>query len=114
MDLHYVYKHFRFLGSGGVNLKETECYTGRHGRAYHWRRGTQQQWQPAIKGGYTICYAYDEKGALVSMGIAQCSKVDSFCYYLGREIARGRALKRLEQPVGRVTMRKSRWQRVAV
>lgn len=95
--LHYVYKHFRFLGNGAVNLHETEHHTGRHGRAYHWQRGTQQPWQPSGRGGYTICYVYNPDGELVSTGMAHCSKQDHFCYRLGRDIARGRALKSARQ-----------------
>ena len=107
--LRYVYKHFRFLGHGGVNLKETEHYAGHHGRAYHWRRGTPG-WQPSVRGGYTFCYVYDETGGVVATGRADCSKLDHFCYHLGREIARGRALKSLEEPLLR--LRTTTWDAV--
>lgn len=93
--LFAVYKHFRFLGNGGVSLKDTEHHVGRHGRAYHFQRGRTKTWQPSERGGYTLCFIYNDEGEVVATGVAECSKLDHFCYRLGREISRGRALKTL-------------------
>jgi hypothetical protein len=61
----------------------------------HYTRG-ESKWEPTIYGGLTICYVYrgDE---MVAIGEAQCSTKDQFCYRIGRMIARGRALKNLQQ-----------------
>lgn len=89
--LRIVYKHFRFLGTGGVNARETESYVGLHGRAYHYQRGVTKNWRPSERGGYTHCYIKlgDD---LVWWGIAQCSKKDHFSYAAGRSLALRRAL----------------------
>lgn len=88
-----IWKHFRFLKQGQVNLESTDSYFGRHGTAYHYQRGRTKEWHPFERGGYTLCFIYDGGGKLVAVGRAECSKLDPFSYRLGREISLGRALK---------------------
>ena len=60
----------------------------------HYTRG-KTYWEPALRGGVTRCYIYDDTKELVAIGEAQCSLEDQFVYRIGREISLGRALKNL-------------------
>lgn len=64
------------------------------GKFLRYHRG-RSSWKPTERGGATFCFVYDENGEICAHGLAECSVKDAFCYRLGREIARGRALKML-------------------
>lgn len=51
---------------------------------------------PHTHGGKTVCRVYDGE-VIVATGTAWCSINDPFSYRVGRAIARGRALKVLEE-----------------
>lgn len=53
---------------------------------------------PSPHGGCTFAYVKDAEGNEVARGMAQCSVLDNFDRSLGRTIALGRALKKLEVP----------------
>lgn len=79
-----VFKHFRIDPNGEL---------------HHYRRGKDRKsdtpltsWTPRERGGMTICYIYQDDD-LVGMGMAHCSLKDQFVYRIGRDIAKGRALK---------------------
>jgi hypothetical protein len=103
-EYRFVYQHFRFLPTveeaatmrnPWVPHSGTLFTAGRHGRAYHYQPGNGNG-EPSPRGGYTVCDVYDSKGNCVSRGCAECSHKDSFCYKIGRDISRGRALKALK------------------
>jgi hypothetical protein len=48
------------------------------------------------RGGLTVADAYDSDGILIEFGEAACSMRDNYNKRLGRQIAVGRLLKRLE------------------
>jgi hypothetical protein len=48
------------------------------------------------RGGRTIVTLVDEWGEAVARGEARCSDLDNFCRRRGREIALGRAMKKLK------------------
>lgn len=50
---------------------------------------------PAVRGGMTRCILVDEDGSEY-VGTATCSLHDNFCYRIGREIAYGRAMAKVE------------------
>ena len=50
---------------------------------------------PHTHGGKTVCKVWNEK-EIVAIGTAWCSINDPFSYHIGREIARGRAMKAVE------------------
>ena len=87
--LRFVYKHYR-MPNGCIAYNANTRYIGRHGRALHYRRGGTS-WSPLERGGYTLCYIYDQNGSLVSSAVAECSPKDNFCYRTGRAIAKIRA-----------------------
>jgi len=89
MDTEYriVYKHYRIHLGDPLNV---DCY---------YRRG-QTEWEPAPRGGITECGIYDRDGICITYGKARCSLKDAFCYRVGREISRGRALKSLREKYG--------------
>lgn len=91
-----TYRHYRFLKYPTLPLRpwDAEEFTGRHGVAYHYQRGVTK-WEPLPRGGYTICTVYDDAEIKLLIGIAECSPLDSFCYRIGREIAKGRLIKNL-------------------
>ena len=77
---------------------------GRRGRPraddlFPFPRGNGQKpaWRPAPRGGAAECDLLDDDGKLLSTGRAECSLADAFCYRIGRDIARGRAWKKLEE-----------------
>ena len=74
------YEHYRLRCDGGGLDR------------YH--RG-RSDWQPAERGGCTFCTIADEDGITLVIGAAKCSRKDAFCYRIGRQIAKGRALKAL-------------------
>ena len=64
-----------------------------------YKRGITE-WQPAVRGGCTECFIYDdEMEKILAQGTAVCSVVDNFCYDIGRKIAFGRAMKALQRNV---------------
>jgi len=101
-----TYRHYRF---SKYPQPDSEQYTGRHGVAYHYQRGTQRvrdeqnvctkvrktRWVPRERGGYTLCTIRDDDGSELAIGVAECSPLDPFCYRIGRAISLGRAMKRL-------------------
>jgi hypothetical protein len=91
----FVYQHFRFPTVWHNVISLADSIIGRHGEAFHFQRGTSQ-WTPMPRGGYTRCYVYDQD-YLMATGLAECSPRDSFCYKIGRDISRGRALKALKR-----------------
>ena len=54
------------------------------------------KWQPEPTGGATIVIVEDTKTKQRTFGIARCSVKDNFCYQRGRDIAIGRAKRKLE------------------
>lgn len=52
---------------------------------------------PSPKGGETEAKVFDRDGSLAAMGVATCHERDSFNRRIGRDIALGRALKRLAE-----------------
>jgi hypothetical protein len=54
-------------------------------------------WTPHPRGGVTKVFIEDENGDVQASGTAFCSMADNFCRKIGRKIATGRALKRLEE-----------------
>lgn len=75
------YKHFRYDKKG-------LC------RPYHRSGEDKTVWTPKTKGGMTICTLTNENGLWVE-GVAVCSLDDSFNYQRGREIAYGRARRKM-------------------
>ena len=75
----FVYRHYRY-----------DCY----GSLHHYQQG-QTEFEPAARGGETHCFVKDADNRVISTGISHYSMKDTFCYRLGRNISRGRALKRL-------------------
>lgn len=98
----FVFKHFK-LGDDGITPQGyvpvggiwRNCGERRDILLNYYRRGVTK-WSPALHGGLTICYIY-EGDKVVAMAEAECSTKDAFCYRIGREIAKGRALKQLEE-----------------
>jgi hypothetical protein len=107
----FVYKHYRFYrrfyarrrapAPMGDDSYEGTTFWGRHGLAHHYQRGISL-WSPTERGGYTFCFVYegDDASEPIAVGLAECSPKDAFCYRLGREISRGRALDELEKREG--------------
>lgn len=52
---------------------------------------------PAAKGGETEAKVYDPDDSVVAIGVATCHERDNFSRRIGRDIALGRALKRLAE-----------------
>jgi hypothetical protein len=97
-EYRFVYQHFRFPASQCDDIVTDALWVwGRHGRGLHFRRGEHSGWTPSPRGGYTICRIYTNDNELLAAGLAECSPRDSFCYKLGRDISRGRALKALKR-----------------
>lgn len=76
-NYQFFYTHFRI----DVETDELKRYF----------RG-QSDWKPAAKCGITVCHVLSFDGELVGSGRAWCSPQDAFCYRVGREIAKGKAL----------------------
>lgn len=90
--MYIVYKHFRYTPEGALR---------------HYQRGKNDEgeslcdWKPQPRGGQTTCYIYEDS-EIVASGEAHCSLQDSFCYHIGRDISRGRALLALKVKRGEV------------
>lgn len=99
----FVYKHFRpkncWENFSDAETRELGVSKNLAIPLYHYQRG-QSGWKPAVHGGLTACYVYNGD-TVVATGEAECSIKDAFCYRIGREIARGRALKILEKENGK-------------
>lgn len=75
---------------------------GKHGTFYR-HKGQDPQlnsWleaglQPAPRGGTTACEITMPDGH-TTWGVAECSERDNYCKKIGRDIALGRALKKLQ------------------
>jgi len=89
MDKVQVHRH----NGSGIYFEHYRYPQGRD-ELIRYHRG-RSPWQPAERGGYTMCYIVENDGAIGGIGIARCSEKDAFCYRIGRTIARGRALKAL-------------------
>lgn len=79
--VHFTYRHWRITGDD-------------HTLKYYQRK--ESTWMPQPKGGYTECVVWVGEGderERISIGWALCSEKDNFCYRVGRQIAKGRALK---------------------
>jgi len=77
----FVYRHYRY---------------DQYGTLHHYQQG-QSEFEPAARGGETHCFVKDADSRVVATGVAHCSLKDTFCYRLGRNISKGRALKRLTE-----------------
>lgn len=62
---------------------------------YPYSRG-KTNWTPACQGGLTACTILDENGNEFHAK-SECSLKDNFVYAIGRKIAYGRALKKMQQ-----------------
>ena len=51
----------------------------------------------SAKGGETEAKVYGPDDSVVAIGVATCHERDNFCRRIGRDIALGRALKRLRE-----------------
>lgn len=102
-ELRFVYKHFRpmeTLYEGAIFPAWAKDVDRRFrercgGYVFHYQRG-ETAWIPNTHGGLTACMIYDGDD-MVAHAEAECSIKDAFCYHIGREIAKGRALKKLEE-----------------
>jgi hypothetical protein len=100
----FVYKHYRplevlyDLSIFPTDMHPIDKMFQRRcgGFLFHYQRGISK-WTPNTNGGTTFCFVFQGDRA-VAHGIAECSIKDAFCYRIGREIAKGRALKLLGQP----------------
>lgn len=54
-------------------------------------------WLPYERGGQTVCTLSDKDGYVLARGISTCSMSDNFDYGIGRKIAFGRAMAKLEE-----------------
>jgi hypothetical protein len=81
-DVKVVYRHFRYPETNPTLL--LRYFPG------------DTLWKPASRGGWTICEVLDRYGDIVAHGEAHCSLKDAYCYRIGRDISRGRALKVLQ------------------
>lgn len=79
------------------SLETTLAERGLHYRAYHQRAYTKGVADhPEPRGGRTIVRIFDADKNLLAEAEARCnSKLDQYNKRLGREIALGRALKKL-------------------
>lgn len=59
--------------------------------------GSDRLFAPAAKGGETEARVFGPDDSLVAIGVATCHERDNFNRRIGRDVALGRALKRLEQ-----------------
>lgn len=84
------YAHYRVPRNRGSAKGEPPFFS-----LYRYYRDKDKM-KPNEKGGKTICYIRDPNGNNIAVGEATCSMSDNFCYRIGREIALGRALKKLE------------------
>lgn len=62
-----------------------------------YERGLGEFLSVSPKGGETEAKVYGPDDAVVAIGVATCHERDNFNRRIGRDIALGRALKRLEQ-----------------
>lgn len=53
--------------------------------------------KPLSRGGKTECVVLDDDGDVISTGVAWCSPKDAYNAKIGRAIARGRAVRDLEE-----------------
>lgn len=84
----YVAMIFDALSDPGYNKKYYRKKYYRYSRC-------KTDWQPTARGGKTECHLVLDNGSEI-VGTAECSVQDNFCYAIGREIAKGRALKKFE------------------
>lgn len=91
--IRFLYYHYRFTDASLPMDTDgpPTTHTGRHGKAYRFRR-KMSKWQPRACGGYTLCAIVDADGEQLGGGWAECSPRDQFCYRTGREISRERAI----------------------
>ena len=87
--MRVTYKHYRVDRETGDLLHYQRPHTKTNGVR------VKPKFKPAERGGLTTCTLID--GETATVGHATCSEKDAFCYRIGREIAYGRALKRLEE-----------------
>ena len=64
-----------------------------YNKKYYRYSRRKTEWQPAVNGGKTECHLVLDNGVEI-VGVAECSMQDNFCYATGREISKGRALKK--------------------
>ena len=81
------YKHFRYFNEN-LNGSLKYCNLKPYSRG-------KMRWTPACKGGETMCILLDENER-EHFAYAKCSKKDAFVYKIGRTIALGRALKKMQ------------------
>jgi len=81
-QMYAYFRHFRINKATG----ELERY---------YQRGNGR-FKPDEHGGMTHCAIIGRDGVILAEGRAVCSQRDAFNYRIGRDIARGRALKALE------------------
>ena len=88
-EIRIEYSHYRVPRNRDTSKGEPPLCS-----LYKYYRGYKMK--PNEKGGKTVCRIYhgDE---LVSIGTATCSMSDNFCYRIGREIAYGRACKKMAE-----------------
>lgn len=77
-EIRFVYQHCRIDKATG----DLQAYP----------TGDKPDWIPAERGGATVCIVL-RGDKVLGRGVSGCSKLDPFCYRIGRAIARGRALR---------------------
>jgi len=102
------YKYYRPPADGGGGLPLTrggkdpsgklavQAWLGRWAGYDQYQKGLSG-WRPGSHGGLVICTIYNNDGVGVCCGKATCHTEDVFCYRIGRDIAKGRALKKLAE-----------------
>ena len=119
-DLKFVYEHYRVPRSTVRNfpVNDIKAYIDHAAQRYDddYRRrylipaslrdagapAYLHGREPATRGGKTVCKvlrwdAEEDCWTLVARGVARCSLKDQFNYEIGRRIAKGRALKQMEE-----------------
>jgi hypothetical protein len=71
-----------------------EIPEGLHVRYQHVRVFVNEKITP--RGGYTIAYIEDADHNMIVKGVAKCRYDEQFNKRIGRDVSRGRALKRLK------------------
>ena len=96
MDLQTSFKHYRVNFYPPYQFEESRYLERQDIPVFRYHRG-ESDWTPFERGGLTICEIRDDAGNIIATGEAECSLKDAFCYRIGRQIAEGRARKRLNQ-----------------